>query len=465
MRPLEREPFIAGASLDALGESVVRHRRSSSSSSGSSSGSGSGSAAAIARAASSPAASGVRAFAAQQDFRSTSPSVESAFGAQSKSPHDYLDGALFPPDSGLRQDPPELRLADPVPSRSTSPRIPLGRSSSSPRLAGLRLSTDLNGSIASPLSSPGLNGPSHLIPTSESPPKKRSFIEMPPRSGYELSDDPDDVGSEDDDAASSGSGRESTGTMEEDEGEADDVDEEVENLSEEEIDERDYSSEGQRRSQRSLADEEDDRLARHLHMSQKQAHIEDDASDNTGSEEDSDEDPDSSRIENYGEEREQGEGEPKGAMAIIFKQQRRPAPIKRPSLIRSSAVTMPPPPESLPEGGESATEGKEAGSGPPPALDLTEVGGAQLPATTPAAAAAAVASAAEENDKLSPLERIFLFAKSELAYHRELVSRSLPEWILEVELNDAVEYIIPLLNGLGTDGEWIPVSKLGLMLT
>lgn len=36
-----------------------------------------------------------------------------------------------------------------------------------------------------------------------------------------------------------------------------------------------------------------------------------------------------------------------------------------------------------------------------------------------------------------------------------LVSRSLPDWILDVELSDAVEYIIPLLNGLGTDGELI----------
>lgn len=55
------------------------------------------------------------------------------------------------------------------------------------------------------------------------------------------------------------------------------------------------------------------------------------------------------------------------------------------------------------------------------------------------------------DDGLSTLERIFLFAKSDLAYHRILVSRCLAEWISDVDLTDAVEYVIPLLNGLATD--------------
>lgn len=55
------------------------------------------------------------------------------------------------------------------------------------------------------------------------------------------------------------------------------------------------------------------------------------------------------------------------------------------------------------------------------------------------------------DDGLSTLERIFLFAKSDLAYHRILVSRCLGEWIRDVDLTDAVEYVIPLLNGLATD--------------
>ncbi|WFD42789.1 hypothetical protein MPSI1_001439 [Malassezia psittaci] len=52
---------------------------------------------------------------------------------------------------------------------------------------------------------------------------------------------------------------------------------------------------------------------------------------------------------------------------------------------------------------------------------------------------------------LNCLERIFLFAKSDMAYHRVLVSRCLTEWIREVDLTDAVEYVIPLLNELATD--------------
>lgn len=47
----------------------------------------------------------------------------------------------------------------------------------------------------------------------ESPPKTRSFIAMPPRSGYELSDDPDDVGSEEE---GSSSGRSSVDLNEDD---------------------------------------------------------------------------------------------------------------------------------------------------------------------------------------------------------------------------------------------------------
>jgi len=65
----------------------------------------------------------------------------------------------------------------------------------------------------------------------------------------------------------------------------------------------------------------------------------------------------------------------------------------------------------------------------------------------------------QQEANLNTLERIFLFAKSEMAYHRVLVSRQLAEWIVDVELNEAVEYVIPLLNGLGTDGEWDSKGK------
>ena len=59
--------------------------------------------------------------------------------------------------------------------------------------------------------------------------------------------------------------------------------------------------------------------------------------------------------------------------------------------------------------------------------------------------------AEELEDDLSSLERIFLFAKSDMAYHRVLVSRCLADWIRDVDLTEAVEYVIPLLNGLATD--------------
>ena len=50
------------------------------------------------------------------------------------------------------------------------------------------------------------------------------------------------------------------------------------------------------------------------------------------------------------------------------------------------------------------------------------------------------------------LERIFLFAKSEHADHRETVSRALPRWIEQVEVCEAVEYVLPLFEGLAADG-------------
>lgn len=64
----------------------------------------------------------------------------------------------------------------------------------------------------------------------------------------------------------------------------------------------------------------------------------------------------------------------------------------------------------------------------------------------------------DADDGLSSLERTFLFAKSDMAYHRILVSRCLADWIHEVDLTDAVEYVIPLLNGLGTDEVEVSVA-------
>ncbi|KZT56553.1 ARM repeat-containing protein [Calocera cornea HHB12733] len=58
-----------------------------------------------------------------------------------------------------------------------------------------------------------------------------------------------------------------------------------------------------------------------------------------------------------------------------------------------------------------------------------------------------------DSDNLTTLEKIFLFARSDAAYHRLFVARTLPEWLPSVDPHEAVEYILPLLNGLGTDPE------------
>lgn len=282
---------------------------------------------------------------------------------------------------------------------------------------------------------------------------------MPPRSGYDLSDDPDDVGSEDDDAASSSSERESVSTMEEDdEGHMDEEDEDAgegdeDGSSDGIVDDSGEAEAVQRAIRNRLNADGDDRLSRHLHMSQRQASFGDDSADGaddfqgTSSDEDRGaEDGDASLLSSGSSSDGAEDAEGKGAMAILFKQ-RPPMVKKRPSLTRSNAVVPPPAPE------EVAAQSLSAGSGAPPALDLTEVAGAEVPQAAPAEAGVMTPATEVPEESLSPLERIFLFAKSEMAYHRVLVSRSLPDWIQEVELSDAVEYIIPLLHGLGTDGE------------
>jgi hypothetical protein len=60
-----------------------------------------------------------------------------------------------------------------------------------------------------------------------------------------------------------------------------------------------------------------------------------------------------------------------------------------------------------------------------------------------------------DEEGLTPLERIFLFAKSEHADHRETVSRMLPLWLEEVEVCEAVDYILPLFHGLIEDEDHV----------
>lgn len=220
---------------------------------------------------------------------------------------------------------------------------------------------------------------------SESPPKVRSFIGMPPRSGYELSDDPDDVGSED---GSVGSGRDSVGTNED-------------------------------------RDDDDDDEG------------EDDTQDDKGRKQDAD-------LEGAVGEMDEDDFSQSQTQVHGFVPKRPPLSpgtvvVPDPMTIQSTnAVTR--------YWGEHGDQ--ESQQSVPTDIDI---------------------ESAEEDDQqddnfeqvegvdplqeegLTTLERIFLFAKSEMTYHRILVSHSLADWILEVELNEAVEFVIPLLNGLACD--------------
>jgi hypothetical protein len=56
-----------------------------------------------------------------------------------------------------------------------------------------------------------------------------------------------------------------------------------------------------------------------------------------------------------------------------------------------------------------------------------------------------------DDDSLSPLEKIYLFARSEAAYHRIFIAHALPTLMASVSPSEAVEYVLPLLSGLAMD--------------
>lgn len=293
---------------------------------------------------------------------------------------------------------------------------------------------------------------------------------MPPRSGYDLSDDPDDVGSED--GASVSSGKDSASNAD------DDDDRDMEDT---EVDmEGQQDEHGDAEDEAFSADEEDAASSEKRRVAAAEQLDRDAGQD--GDEESAD----------------QGVSHSTPSFAG------RPAmPPKRPSLSRSSAVPTPPESPSMAPGGmlqyfqdplakseampweglhdanlQSTSEAAQESLGDIAAdeVDLAQrdgndalldgvdihgdgttagdmMNGASTPDQPNADAATAALSAEMEQpeESLSTLERIFLFAKSEMTYHRVIVSRSLPAWIREVELSEAVEYVIPLLNGLATD--------------
>ncbi|KAF8321414.1 armadillo-type protein [Cantharellus anzutake] len=57
----------------------------------------------------------------------------------------------------------------------------------------------------------------------------------------------------------------------------------------------------------------------------------------------------------------------------------------------------------------------------------------------------------EEGEELGPLEKIYLFSRSRAVFHRVYISRTLAKFLPLITPHEAVEYVLPLLNGLGTD--------------
>lgn len=272
-------------------------------------------------------------------------------------------------------------------NESPSDKISLGF----PRLSSLSLSgsppVSLEHGRASPsnaneLSSSPRSPSLHAGNSPESPPKVRSNIALPPRSGYSLSDDSDSVRSETD--GSNGSGVSSSGSGSENE---------HENGGNDDDDDDDDESDARLRRWQMARAASQDRTER--------------GGDDTQFENSSFEDDDTSNDADAEDE--------------ASREVRKPVPIVPPAVDETEDTPMH---DYAPDG----------------AVDpLVAVDSPTIPDTE------------SLEDGLSSLERIFLFAKSDMAYHRVLVSRCLAEWIREVDLTDAVEYVIPLLNELATD--------------
>ncbi|KAK9723057.1 hypothetical protein K7432_002166 [Basidiobolus ranarum] len=57
----------------------------------------------------------------------------------------------------------------------------------------------------------------------------------------------------------------------------------------------------------------------------------------------------------------------------------------------------------------------------------------------------------EDEPKYSPLEKVFLYSKSDLTAHRIWIAKELPDLVREIDIPEALEYVIPLLYELGSD--------------
>lgn len=56
-----------------------------------------------------------------------------------------------------------------------------------------------------------------------------------------------------------------------------------------------------------------------------------------------------------------------------------------------------------------------------------------------------------DDEGLTPLEKIYLFSRSTAPVHRMYIAKQLPFLIQAVPPNEAIDFVVPLLNSLGTD--------------
>lgn len=263
-----------------------------------------------------------------------------------------------------------------------------------PRLSSL--------SLQSSTSPPDMTVSPRSVP--DSPPKTRSNIALPPRSGYSLSDDSDSLRSEGD--TSAGSGPSSNESSSENEGDS-------------ALDDDDDDSNEQRIRKWQLVRSSavptlPDATIQRAGLVPDSTMYADVSTNGTRHRTSDSEEEDTSNDADAEDEREERS-------------------------VKKTAALL------APLSGATAPEVSTAGNAP-------------ISATAPAVEEDLIDTTVDPDettefldDGLSCLERIFLFAKSDLAYHRVLVSRCLADWIKDVDLTDAVEYIIPLLNGLATD--------------
>lgn len=62
-----------------------------------------------------------------------------------------------------------------------------------------------------------------------------------------------------------------------------------------------------------------------------------------------------------------------------------------------------------------------------------------------------------DDDGLSTLEKIYLYSRSRATFHRVFIAHALPEYLLQVTPQEAVEYVLPLLSGLAMDEGASPI--------